>query len=116
MTTFDRPVEAKLHVQLANGDSWEAREEDLERFGLVKLLDAYSSFAQQLSEALECSALLPTGDLTSAQLNPVRYLAELAICFPDLLSHSDTAGTMAQIIDIEWRLLSSAAAEPGATR
>lgn len=116
MTTYDRPVEAKLHVHLANGDSWEARGEDLERFGLVKRLEAYSTFARQLGEALECSDLLPDGDLTSAQLNPVRYLAELAICFPDLLSHPDTAGTVAQIIDLERRLLSSANAECDATR
>lgn len=36
MTTYDQPVEVTLQVKLANGNTWDATAEDMERFGYVK--------------------------------------------------------------------------------
>lgn len=80
MTTYDRPVEATLHVHLANGETWEATPEDLMRFGLTSKLDAYARVRDLLATALPWRA-----DLTGSPLNAVRHLAETAIVYPDLI-------------------------------
>jgi hypothetical protein len=106
MTTYDRPATATLHVKLENGETWEATPEDLDKFGYVKRLDAYMAFNDHLQEALSSAGLIQR-DLTSAWINPVRYIAELAICHPDLLSHSEVAETDARIVEIERHLQST---------
>lgn len=80
MTTFDRPVPATLHVHLENGETWEATPADLEKFGLAKRREVYATFEKALIKALE-----PHGyhDITDALLNPLRYLTEVAIHYPD---------------------------------
>ncbi|WP_173056951.1 hypothetical protein [Phytohabitans houttuyneae] len=109
--TYDRPVEATLIVRLANGDEWKAREEDLAKFDLVRRLDAYAAFDDHLSKILHEAGLIQR-ELTEAQLNPLRYLVELAICHPDLLTHRDVAAVNAEVVEIE-RTLERLAAERG---
>jgi hypothetical protein len=103
MTTYDQPVEATLQVKLANGKAWEASAEDMERFGYVKRLDAYMSFQRHLTKVLLDAGLIRR-ELTEARVNPIRYIAELAINCPDLLDHPETAETDAEIVAIERHL------------
>lgn len=98
MPTYDRPVEATLHVHLANGETFEAGPADLAKFGLVKPRDAYLAFADHLRGLLQGANLIGR-DLTDARLNPVRYLVDLAINNPNLLD--DVADTDAQVVEIE---------------
>lgn len=102
VTSYDRPVKASLHVHLENGETWEATPEDLERFGLTRKLDAYMRFNDALSRILRDHDLL-SGDLTDAELNPVRYLAEIAIGHPDLLDHEEHE-SWRNVADLERRL------------
>lgn len=111
MTSYDQPVEASLQVKLANGKTWEATPEDLDRFGYVKRLDAYMTFNDHLHEALSGAGLVGR-DITDAQLNPIRYIAELAICHPSLLSHREVAETDARIVEIERHLQATLPEEP----
>ena len=103
MTTYDRPVEATLQVKLADGSTWDATPEDLDRFGYVKRLDAYLAFDDHLSQVLKAAGLI-RGDITEARLNPLRYIVELAICHPSLLAHREVADDNARIVEIERHL------------
>lgn len=104
-TTYDRPTPATLHVKLKNGETWEATADDLEKFGYVKRLDAYITFSRHLAKVLFDAGLIEREkDLTRTQLNPLRYIAELAICHPALLDHPENAETDAQIVAIERAL------------
>lgn len=105
MVTYDRPQEAKLHVHLENGETFEASKEDLQKFGYVDRYVAYRSFANRLDTILREAGLLDSYDaLTSAKLNPLRYLAELAIIMPDLLEHPETAENDEAIVELEKTL------------
>lgn len=77
-TTYDRPVTGDLVVRLANGEQWEATPEDLERFGLIRALDAYALVDKKLCQALDGLV----DDITDAELNPLRYLVEVCLCYP----------------------------------
>lgn len=88
MTTYQRPVEAKILVHLDNGEAFEATPGDLEKFGLVNARDAYMIFNDELCRLLTDAGLID-GDLTDAKLNALRYLVETAIVNPDLIGHSD---------------------------
>lgn len=103
MTTYDQPVEATLQVKLANGSAWEATEADLNRFGYVKRLDAYMTFQRHLTRVLLDAGLIRR-ELTEARLNPIRYIAELALNYPDLLDHPETRETDAEIVELERHL------------
>lgn len=92
MTTYERPVEATLHVHLANGENWPVTDADLAKFGLVRRLDAYVAFDERLRNVLYGAGLLPTGDVTDSELNPLRYLVETAVAHPDLLDHPEHDG------------------------
>ena len=48
--TYDRPVRAKLMVQLDNGESWEATDDDLKNFGLLVSLDAQNDVRRALTD------------------------------------------------------------------
>ena len=100
---YDRPITAELHVHLANGETFKATEDDLAKFGLVNKLDAYTAITGRLTEALGDKL---DGRLTSSQLNPVRYLIECALMYPDHFTEfpQDMADLFAQIADIEQRL------------
>lgn len=104
--TYERPVKATLHVHLDNGDSWPATEADLERFRLTDTLDAYIRFDRALDRALRVGGVL-SGDLTNAELNPVRYLAEIAIGHPDLLDHPEHEEEWRAVAELERRLQQS---------
>lgn len=103
MTTYDRPAAATLHVKLENGETWEATPEDLDKFGYVKRLDAYLLFDDHISEALRAASLIGK-DITDARINPLRYIVELAICHPQLLTHPEVAETTARVVEIERHL------------
>lgn len=87
--TYDRPAKAMLVVRLENGEEWEATDDDLTRFGLCQRGEAYSLFSRTLHAALQRENLLPTGRLTDAYLNPIRYLVEVAVCYPHLIRHPE---------------------------
>jgi hypothetical protein len=89
--TYPRPVEATLHVHLANGDTWEATSADLDKFGLVNPHDAYAVFENTLGEILAQAGLI-RADITEARLNAVRYLVETAIVNPGLIDHPEYRG------------------------
>lgn len=80
--SFDRPVQGKLWVRLENGEEWEARPEDLEKFRLRDPVELYARFNRLLVEGLE---LEPGTDLTEGDVlegaNLVRYLAECALVY-----------------------------------
>ena len=103
MTTYDQPVEATLQVSLANGKTWTATAEDMAKFGYIDRLDAYMAFQKHLTAILSDAGLIQR-DLTDAWVNPIRYIAELAICHPDLLAHRDVASVNARIVEIERHL------------
>lgn len=107
--SYDRPIKARLWVHLETGESWEATDVDLGQFRLIGVNDAYMRFDDALTEVLTEAGLID-GDLTDARLNPLRYLAETAICHPDLLKLSEHR-RWSQVSDIERTLQDVAADE-----
>jgi hypothetical protein len=106
MPSYQRPVKATLHVRLENGETWEAKPEDLDQFGYVNRLDAYVAFDDHLMKILHAAGVLDENDdLTKSQLNPLRYLVEIAISHPALLTHPEMAENDAAVVDIERALL-----------
>lgn len=103
MTSFSREIPATLHVHLANGETFEAKPEDVAKFGYVQKLDAYMTFDDHLRKLLLQEGLIER-EITEAQLNPVRYIAELAINHPDLLNHPEVRETDAEIVELERSL------------
>lgn len=103
MTSYDQPVEATLQVALANGKTWEATAEDMKRFGYVSRSDAYLAFDDHLRDLLHGAGLIRR-DVTDARINPIRYIAEVAINYPDLLAHRDMEEVNARIVEIERHL------------
>lgn len=103
--TYDRPVDAKLVVQLSNGERWDATEADLKRFGLAERSEMYAAFDVALRDALTSNGV-PVSDITDVELNPLRYLVEVVICYPDLLTHADH-DRWSDVADLERRLRSS---------
>jgi hypothetical protein len=104
--TYDRPVNARLIVRLENGEEWNATPDDLTRFGLVRRLDAYGAFDDRLRTLLDDAGLIDR-EATEAELNPVRYLVETAICYPELLDHPENVETWQQIVVLERALRAS---------
>lgn len=89
MTTYNRPVAAKLIVRLENGEEWEAKPEDLDQFGYTSKLDTYDEFQKALQQAVNVSREdIPERyvDLIKTSLNPIRYLAEQVIMFRNVAS------------------------------
>lgn len=103
VTSYDRPVKATLLVRLDNGEEWEATPEDMAGFGYVDRLNAYGAFDDHLRNLLIREGLIERRT-TEARLNPLRYIAELAICYPDLLAHPDMAENNAEVVAIERAL------------
>jgi hypothetical protein len=92
--SYDRPTKATLIVRLANGEEWEATPEDLAKFRLVTRNDAYMGFRRALENVLTNHGLLDYDsseyrEITDAELNPLRYFVETAVCYPDLLDHTE---------------------------
>jgi hypothetical protein len=100
-SNYQRPVKATLYVHLENGEKFPATAEDLERFDLVNSLDAYMRFDDTLRKILSDAGLLPDGGLTEAELNPVRYLVEMAVRMPNLLEHPEMQETFDNVVGLE---------------
>lgn len=100
MTTFDRPVKAALIVRLDNGEEFEPSPDDLRKFGLIRGFDAYHAFDDHVSTVLRDAGAIDRS-IIEAGTNPIRYLAELAINYPDLLTHPETASINRQLVAIE---------------
>lgn len=88
MPTYDRPIQARLQVHLENGESWEATPEDLEKFGYADHRGTYARFANALWDVLHARDLIDR-DITEAMLNPVRYLVEAVVAYPETLGLVD---------------------------
>jgi hypothetical protein len=111
--TYQEPVAATLHVHLANGRTWEATPQDLAKFGLAKPLDGYIRFHDRLAAALREAGLIERDkQLTDSHLNTVRYLAEMAICMPELLDHPENVAEWPRIAMIEQACRDAATADP----
>jgi hypothetical protein len=110
-TSYDRPVKATLHVHLDNGDTFPATADDLTKFGLVNRSDAYAKFDETMTTILTAAGLLEDGELVSATLNRVRYLVEMCICNPQLLTHPEMVDTFNHIAKIE-RVLQDSSYDP----
>lgn len=104
--SYQRDIPGRLHVHLDNGEKWVATAEDLEKFNLVDRHAAYALFEEMLTEVLTKAGLIE-GDITDAQLNAVRYLAETAIVHPHLLEHREH-NAWAKVVEIERVLQDSA--------
>lgn len=105
---FMRPVSGTLMVMLPGGEMWEATDEDLRKFGLAKWTQAYHHFDDHLTKVLaEAGLLNDRHDLTKAALNPLRYLAEVSACYPDLLTHPEMSSTNEDIVKIEEALIAA---------
>jgi len=102
--TYDQPMAAELQVRLASGKTWKASSEDLKKFGFVDALETYMFFVKRLTAVLEEADLLPTGDITDAELNPIRYLVEVALNYQNIIGDSDMAETYEDIAEIERTL------------
>jgi len=100
MTSYDRPIQASLHVHLENGEQWEAGPEDFAKFLLVNRFDAYRAFSRKLADLLREAGLIQR-DVTEAQLNPLRYLVATALLAPDQLDQPDYASDWREVVDIE---------------
>jgi hypothetical protein len=98
MTTYERPVEAKLVVRLANGEEWEATADDLAKFGYAERYASHYRFRLALIRILESAGLTPDA------ISPIRYLSEVATGTPELLDHDDFAATRAETVAIETLL------------
>lgn len=107
--SYQRPIKATLHVHLATGEQWAVTEADLDNFGLVDRRGAYATFDDILTAVLTKAKLL-NGSITTAQLNPVRYLVETAIVNPDLLYHPEHRN-WDYVCEIERRLQDTRPAE-----
>jgi hypothetical protein len=79
---FERPIVGKLLVRLDNGEEWEAKDADLDRFGLVMRDAAVAAVHDELVRAIDDSGVYrdltrpPYGDMV---VNSIRYLTECAI-------------------------------------
>lgn len=100
--TYDRPVAGKLVVELANGECWDAGPADLAKFGLVRALDAYVLVDEKLCQALEGLV----DDIAAAELNPLRYLVEVCLCYPAHFEEfpEEMAELLSQVRLLEERL------------
>lgn len=76
MPEYMRPVQATLKVHLENGETFEATDADLAKFGYVKKADVYMDWERKASEAIG-------GDIVNSPLNPLRYLLECVVFYPD---------------------------------
>lgn len=102
-TTYDEPVEAELYVHLKTGRKWKATPEDLVKFDLDNRHETYWRFDRRLIQILAAAGLIER-DVTEAHINPLRYLAEMATCMPNLLDHPEMAENDAAIVAIERTL------------
>ena len=96
--SYERQLKAKLIVRLENGEEWEAKADDLEKFGIDFRTESYYRFDSGLEKLLTDAGLIDR-DLTQARLNMVRYFAELSICHPDLVDHRDS--DWSRLVEIE---------------
>lgn len=89
--TYDRPVNAKLFVHLDNGEKWEANPDDLQKWGFINGHDAYIRWERHIAGVLRAGGMMTDDDdMTDSELNPLRYITELILCYPpDFLSHAD---------------------------
>jgi hypothetical protein len=102
---YQRPVEGSLHVHLANGETWEATQADLAKFGLVERMAAYTAFREALSATLARGGFPP--DASEAAVGALRYLVETTVAHgepftPDVNSDDDDTAT--EILAIERTL------------
>jgi hypothetical protein len=98
--TYDRPVAAKLLVRLETGEEWLATAEDLAKFGYANRIDAYIRWDNHLTGLLADAGLIRK-DLTTARLNPLRYLVELALSGAVPLDDPDLADVNQRTVEIE---------------
>ncbi len=100
---YQRPVEAKLIVRTEHGEEWEATPGDLEKFRAITMSKAYGRFLDAWQQALRVFGF---DDIVEADLNPIRYVVECAICYPNLGSVAEHVGAdvLDQIAEMEDRL------------
>jgi hypothetical protein len=95
-------VKGSLWVHLENGDSFEAGPDDFRKFRLVEKSAAYMAFHDHLYKIFNAAGLTDREKrITDARLNPIRYLVELAINYPELLDHPDNANIWTEVVAIE---------------
>lgn len=98
--TFDRPIPAKLMVELANKERFEPKPDDLRKFGLVNASDVYARFEHWLFEKLAANGV-PTRDLTDTGINPIRYLVECCLMY-DHMPDDEIAAEIAKLARVTF--------------
>lgn len=106
MTTYDRPVEAKLHVHLANGETFEATEEDLKRFGYVDSQATFSLMYHRLISTFQEAGLIDHNysDVSNFHIAPLITFFTNALRYPDLLDHWENEAMYVEMANVERRL------------
>jgi hypothetical protein len=107
-TQYDRPVEASLYIHFAYGDDPQpATRDDLKRFRLRDTSETYQSVDVMYDRAMERFGLFNPDqyrDITDCEVNPLRYLTELAIFLPETLDDEDTQRYFSQVAAMEFFL------------
>lgn len=105
---YDRPIPARLVVRLDSGEEWDATPKDHAKFGLGSPGDAYHRFETVLFAVLHDAGLVEREKhITDAQINPLRWLVEVATCFPHLIRHEESLRDWARIAVIEQTMRDS---------
>ena len=87
MPHYDRPIEAKLVVRLANGEEWDATEKDFKKFGLIVGSKAYMRWHDWIYKRLDEAGLIKS-DLTTCAINIIRYAITIYITRGDWSLHN----------------------------
>lgn len=97
VSTYSRPVRARLVVRLDNGEEWDATADDVAQFGLLSPTEVNTRIIAWLQEHLG------TRTLTETNLNPLRYLYECAMNY-SYMPDADTAAELRAVIalGIPW--------------
>lgn len=111
---YQVPATGTLMVAIEHADGIrEATEADLALMGYVPRGAAYQHARDFITAALEEAGDLLPDDFTDAQLNPLRYLFELAATNPELLNHVDVGDDLAMDIRAIERALCCLAVRDG---
>lgn len=113
--TYSREINAKLHVHLENGETFEATPQDLTKFGYVSRSKAHSMVYDRLLSIMQDAELFDSDnyrDISDLEIAPIYSLVTTILMYPHLINHEDNKATFARIAEIE-RILRESEIEDG---
>lgn len=104
--TYDRPVAAAMIVRLENGEEFEAKAEDFNKFGYVDKNTVLADWRAFVEDAVGSDLLS-----ADAELNPFWLVLHQALHNPGSLSDGSMGNTKADVQDIDRIVRERKAAE-----